>query len=653
MPIDREATLRQAERLKSQGRLDLAIAEYVRLVEDQPRDWNALNALGDLYLHAGDVDRAVVQFVQIADHLFGEGFFPKAAALYKKALKAKPEHEHTLLRLAEISAAQEKLADARAYLRHLWERRSERGDDRGAAECLIRLAELPEADAETLLTGARASRMLDDPGRAARLFRAAAEQLHKAGRGPAALDALSQVVALDPDDVELRRRLISQYVAAGQIEDAGRLLDAETAGTDPDLLLTFAAIETTRRNDASARSTLTRFIALAPERSADVLRLAGELGRAGEPERAFACSEVVVDDAVLRGDWERAIDVLQSFLVHGQHIPALVKLVQIAVDAGHDDVILEARERLADAYLNAEQGRDAQAVAESLLAGAPDSAVHAGRLRRALELIGVDDPDEEIRRVRARYEPPPALIVEPDLAIESVTHHFEIAVDTPEIPIEPLPSFEVMTDLSESSLEAMPNGPDLSFDRFNDAPADSDSEDEVIELDVAAALPEVRDDSAAEVDLSAAITAMGTTTRAAVRKEPPALPSVADAAALLERGQQRLDTGQVREGLADLEQAARIPAFRFEAAWRLGREYAARGAAHAAIEWLERAAEAPAPSRDVSLAVLYELGVALEGVGERARALAVVMEVDSEEPGYRDIRPRLAVLARVEDESRG
>ena len=651
MPIDREATLRQAERLKSQGRLDLAIAEYVRLVEDQPRDWNALNALGDLYLHAGDVDRAVVQFVQIADHLFGEGFFPKAAALYKKALKAKAEHEHTLLRLAEISTAQEKLADARAYLRRLWELRSERGDDRGAAECLIRLAELPEADAETLLTGARASRMLGEPERAAVLFRGAAEQLHKAGRGPAALDALSQVVALEPDDVELRRRLISQYVAAGQIEDAGRLLDAETAGTDPDLLLTFASIETARRNDASARSTLTRFIALAPERSADVLRLAGELGRAGEPDRAFACSEVVVDDAVLRGDWDRAIDVLQSFLVHGQHIPALVKLAQIAGDAGHDDVILEARERLADAYLEAGQGVDARVVAESLLAGAPDSAVHAGRLRRALELIGVDDPDEAVRCVRARFEPP-AAVLEPDVTLESVTHHFEIAVDTPEIPIEAVTSFGVMTDSPGPSIEVMSDDLDSPFEGFGDT-RDAEDEDEVIELDVTPSLADTREERAAEVDLSAAISALGTTTLPAAKKEPAAVPSIADAAALLERGQQRLDKGQLREGLADLEQAARVPAFRFQAAWRLGREYAARGSAYAAIEWLERAAETPAPSRDVSLAVLYELGVALEGVGESARALAVFMEVESEEPGYRDVRPRLVVLTRVEGESRG
>jgi hypothetical protein len=59
-----------------------------------------------------------------------------------------------------------------------------------------------------------------------------------------------------------------------------------------------------------------------------------------------------------------------------------------------------------------------------------------------------------------------------------------------------------------------------------------------------------------------------------------------------------------------------------------------------------------APSRDANLAVLYELGVALQRVGESARALAVFMELESEAPGFRDVGSRLTVLARVEDESR-
>ena len=645
MPIDREATLRQAERLKGQGRLDLAIAEYVRLVEEQPRDWNTINALGDLYLRAGDPDRAVLQFVLIADHLFGEGFFPKAAAVYKKALKSRPDHEHTLLRLAEIATAQELLADARAYLRKLWELRSGRGDDRGAAECLIRLAELPEADAETTLTGARSARVLGETARAAVLFRAAADELQKAGRGAAALDALAQVVALEPGDVELRRRLAGQYVAAGEIENASRLLDAETAGLDPELLLMLASIESARKDDAAARSTLTRFIGVAPDRSADVLRLAGELGRAGEPYRAFTCSEVVVDDAILRGDWDRAIDVLQSFLIHGEYVPALLKLVQIAGDAGHDDLVMEARERLVDAYLEGGHGDEAQAVAEALLAGAPESAVHAGRLRRAFELTGIDDPDEAVRRVRERFA----------VSRNAVTVFLE-PEDAPVVEsaddVEPVSSFEVIAERAEAPTELQPEAPEISFEILGDDSPGLEHAEVVLELN-AAPSTDAREEGSGDVDLSAAISALGAPSRPAPAAEPSAIPSMAEAAGLFERGQQRLDRGQTRDGLADLEKAARVPAFRFQAASRLGREYAARGQEPAAIEWLEQAAAMPAPSRDASLAVLYELAAALEGVGEIARALAVFMEIDSEEPGYRDVGARLAVLVRVENESRG
>ena len=643
MSIDRETALRQAEKLQREGKLDLAIAAYARLVEAQPRDWNTINTLGDLYLRAGDVDRGVAQFVQIADHLFSEGFFPKAAALYKKTLKAKPDHEHTLLRLAEIAGGQELLADARAYLRKLWELRSERGDERGAAECLVRLASLPQADAETILTAARVSRALGDNEQAASLFRGAAGELQKAGRDAAALEALAQVMSLQPTDTALRRELVGRYVTAGQLDQVGALLDAETAGSEPDLLLALGQIELSRKNDAAACATLTRFITVATERSPEVLRLAGELGRAGDAQRAFMLSEIVVDDAVLRGDWDRAIDVLQQFLVHGPHLPALVKLVQVAGDAGHEDVLQESRERLADAYLENGQGPDAQSVAEVLFEGAPESAVHAARLRRAMEMTGVEDPDAAVQAIRARLFPASVVVAapaaEPDIAV--TVEEIEIEADTPAFTIH---------GVDDDLLDLGP-APEL------------ESPPEVLRVNERANQP-------AEIDLSDALAALGgssvasTAGRAqagasleaifeAMRPRGADYRTVAEGAELYERGLRRLEDGEIRDGLADLAEAARVPAFRFPAASRLGREYVARGHAHAGIEWLERAAEMPAPTRDAGLAVLYDLGVALNGVGESTRALAVMMELEANEPNYRDVRQRLQVLARAEEERRG
>ena len=90
MPIDRDDTLKKAEKLVRQGKIDGAIAEYLRVVEDQPRDWTTANTLGDLYVRAGQPEQAAAQYARIAEHFMTEGFYPKASAIYKKLLKLTP-----------------------------------------------------------------------------------------------------------------------------------------------------------------------------------------------------------------------------------------------------------------------------------------------------------------------------------------------------------------------------------------------------------------------------------------------------------------------------------------------------------------------------------------------------------------------------------
>src|SRR5207248_6740074 len=138
------------------GKLDQAIAEYVRVVEDQPRDWNTANILGDLYVRAGQVDKAVEQFIRIADHLQAEGFFPKAGALYKKVLKIKPDHEQALLQSAEVAASQGLLVEARQAFNAVAERRRSRRDVRGVAQIRMRLGALDADDHVARVDAARA-----------------------------------------------------------------------------------------------------------------------------------------------------------------------------------------------------------------------------------------------------------------------------------------------------------------------------------------------------------------------------------------------------------------------------------------------------------------------------------------------------------------
>jgi tetratricopeptide (TPR) repeat protein len=109
-----------------------------------------------------------------------------------------------------------------------------------------------------------------------------------------------------------------------------------------------------------------------------------------------------------------------------------------------------------------------------------------------------------------------------------------------------------------------------------------------------------------------------------------------------------LDMGMPDEAMASLKVASRATRFRFEAASLLARIHKERGEHAPAIEWLERAAEAPAPSVEEGRALLYDLGTLVEHSGETARALAIFLELQSEAGEYRDVAERVERLARVE-----
>jgi len=142
VPADRDATIKKAEKLRKQGKLAGAITEYARLLADRPDDWATINTLGDLHAEAGERDNAIIQFRRVADHLFDEGFHPRAAAVYKKILKVRADNDHALSRLATITERQRLPLEAKGYLERLMAARNGRRDEIGAAECLVRLAAL-------------------------------------------------------------------------------------------------------------------------------------------------------------------------------------------------------------------------------------------------------------------------------------------------------------------------------------------------------------------------------------------------------------------------------------------------------------------------------------------------------------------------------
>lgn len=676
MPIDRNATIKQAQKLLRLGKLDGAIELFVRLVDDQPEDWNAVNVLGDLYLRAGNNARAAEQFTRVADHQFSEGFLPKASALYKKALKVKPADEHILMQLAGIAERQGKFADAKLFLQQIAKQRRSRGEQRSAAECILRLGSLDGADVESKIAASLAAQQIGDAFRAVELLKEAADALDKENRRSEAVQLLADASEIDPFDTELRHQLAQEFIAAGQPNRARAYLSAETAGDDPDLLLALATIEFADAKETEARTAIMRLLALAPDREADVMRLADELIGGGRVESAFACIDAITDAALLSGQLPRAAALLQTFVAQAPHIPALMKLVEISVDADMQQTLRQAQGQLAEAYLVASHAEEARVIAEDLLRTEPGNKAHADRLRRALVLLGVDNPDAVVAQARggASADIPDDPFAMTDAELVELAPAVELDVPTPDIETfvypgpGPGPSDvdlsvpDVTTldfEMSSLGIPLTPATPE--HDVAPEPPIGNESEDdgaavlETTEVDLSTALsglisapvppaPVKAETAPAPAEPAPDIEEVFAQMRAKNAREQQASAALGQ----YEQALQYLEQGLVGEAITALQSAARIPLLRFKAAAQLGRMLIDRGDLNEGVEWLERAAEAPAPTPEEGYALLYELAGALEAQGESARTLAILMELDAETDGYRDVRNRIVQLSRAQ-----
>ncbi|MEO8257085.1 MAG: tetratricopeptide repeat protein [Acidobacteriota bacterium] len=328
MAIDRPLALRTAETFLRQGKLDAAIAEFVRVVEDQPRDWSTANTLGDLYLQAGQGDKAVAQFARIADGLSREGFWLRAAALYKKIIRIRPDDEHAWLQAGEMAAQQGVLVDARAFLNTVAERRLARGDRQGAAEIRIRMASLDPSERGGL-----------DPVFSHAL---AAGDLDGAERS-----------AVGPDDLQ---ELGQAHADRGDITSAARFLTAESAAHDPELLLNVAAAKLLAGARDDGLDIFRRLLNREPGRSHEIALIGCEIARLA-PDAGFAVVEIAAETAVIEGDWPAAAAMIQAFLARlPDHIPALTRLIEICVDGRLESTLATAETQLAEACFAAGLG---------------------------------------------------------------------------------------------------------------------------------------------------------------------------------------------------------------------------------------------------------------------------------------------------------
>jgi tetratricopeptide (TPR) repeat protein len=268
---------------------------------------------------------------------------------------------------------------------------------------------------------------------------------------------------------------------------------------------------------------------------------------------------------------------------------------------------------------------------------APKAAKPAKAARPAADDMSFDEPVEEAAPVRMprggakkKDEPPDT--------------HFELSSNAVDLD-------SILGDLDDMEPEAP--APQLPPARRRPKPK-AHAEQESVEVDLSIDLdgikpgarpvtsapgPEPEDAPYQENDIDSVFTHM---------RKKASQSSTGDAAEeQMREGVELRSVGKVDSAIRAFEMASRSPRHRFQASAFLGRMYREKDQLKKAIEWFERATQAPAPSPEEGHMLLYELADALEASGEVERALATCMELQADAGDFRDVKARLSRLSKV------
>ncbi|MBI5017430.1 MAG: tetratricopeptide repeat protein [Deltaproteobacteria bacterium] len=257
MSIDRDKVAKSALKFIQKGQFQKAIEEYRKVLSSDPRDIRTRLKLIDLYGRSGRKKEAIDECLQVAESYSDQGFYLKAIAVYKQALRIDPENPRLFSNMGELYVKQGLVGDALACFKKGVDCHRQRGQVGEAEELLTRMEVMAPENAaikvhlaEMYLEDGRIDAFageldkivlqLKGEGRARKLLQAVEGFYEKSHRHPVVLKRLAELyadlqedekaldvvrlgLASNPADRDLRLLALRAYLTLGNLSEARRM----------------------------------------------------------------------------------------------------------------------------------------------------------------------------------------------------------------------------------------------------------------------------------------------------------------------------------------------------------------------------------------------------------------------------------------------
>jgi tetratricopeptide (TPR) repeat protein len=229
--IDREKVLVAAQKFVEKKKYDKAVAEYQKVIQEDPNDARTLLKIGDLQSKMEAYADAVATYERVGRFYSSQGFALKAIAVYKQIREIIAKHvpgledrySHLSPKLAELYQQLGLTSDALAALDEVATRLQRQNRDQEAIEVCRKIVELDPANPLPHLRLAEAFSRAKDTESAVGEFGLAAGQLVKMGRVDDALKVLERLLHHKADPT-YARIAAEQHLARNAANDGMQAL---------------------------------------------------------------------------------------------------------------------------------------------------------------------------------------------------------------------------------------------------------------------------------------------------------------------------------------------------------------------------------------------------------------------------------------------
>ena len=391
MAIQRDKIIASAEKLVAKGKIEPAIKEYERLLDDNPSDVNTLNRIGDLWVRINRNDEAVKVFGRIADHYSKDGFFLKAIAIYKKINKLDPSKLDIYAKLADLYGKQGLAMEAKSQYQVLADYYLKHGDPGNALAIYRKISELDPNSINVHVKLADLYSQNNQTKEALKEYDRVGRMLLKRGMLDEAVQVFKKALKIDAGNIELVESLVTALLEAKDYDNAIQIVQAsiESSADNPRLLAIYGRILMTKGDMKGASAALERALSRDANDVSVRETLADLYVRIGNADGALEMLSLVVEKALGRGERASAVEILNRILrVDAGHTPTLERLVAVYSRLNEETNILSSMSSLAEAHVAKGHYEKAAEVLEKLIQREPQNAQHRTKLQFVRSQMG-------------------------------------------------------------------------------------------------------------------------------------------------------------------------------------------------------------------------------------------------------------------------